>query len=433
MSKKAYRPLRGVRVLAFEIAYSLPAATRTLVELGAEVVRVAAPGRGFGNYISVVDGVFLSKPCIGIDLKNAQGREVARCLVSRADIVCSNFRPPVMGEFGLGPDELRAIKPDLIVLQLSGYGRPGPWSDFPAYGPSVEAAGGMNSLMGRESDPPVRVGSGVFADQLSGRYAALALIAALNHRRRTGEGQYIDLSMYEAIVHLLGREVMRAALTGGAAERRGNRDSRYAPQGVYPCKGEDEWIAITVKDDAQWRALAALLGDARLQNPELATVPGRQDCHDEIDVVISSWTGLHEKNELAALLQSRGVAAGPVRKVSDSMFDPHLAARGVFQTVTHTAPILGFDAHPHPTTPWVAEGRRRHKLTEIRYVGADNYSVLRRWAGLGRKRVETLVAAGALADVGGLPVVERAGPAAPRDRDFGERLGLPPTTEGAGP
>ena len=424
---RRYLPLKGFRVLSFEVAYSLPAGTRTLSELGAEVVRVAPPNRPAGNYIAVVDGVFLGKPCIGINLKTEGGQGLARRLVQGADAVASNFTPPVMRGFGLGHEELRELKPDLIVLQLSGYGSPGPWSSFPAFGPSTEAAGGMNGLMGVESDPPVRVGSGVFADQLSGRYAALALVAAIEDRNRTGRGRYIDLSMTECITHLLGPSVLSAAIKRRLPERRGNRDRRYAPQGIYPCSGDDEWIAITVKGDEQWESLVGLVGDERLEAPELQNLECRWMRHDEIDSVLSEWTALSEKARLAQLLQSHGIAAGPVRKVHDSLFDEHLWARGFFQMVRHEAPILGFAAHPHPTTPWVADGRKRAHLTDTRYTGEDNYSVLSRWLGLNRVKVRGLVESGALWDAGELHVEDRPGaPGAPRDPGFGERLGLPP-------
>lgn len=427
MANKPYLPLKGVRILAFETAYSLPAGTRTLAELGADVVRVAPPTRGFGIYISVVDGVFLSKPCIAIDLKNENGLELARRLVLQADVVVSNFTADVMPRFGLGPEELLSMKPELIVLQLTGYGAPGPWKDYPAYGPSVEAAGGMNRLSGREEDPPVRVGSGVFADQLSGRYAALALIAALRRRRATGTGQYIDVSMYESIVHLLGQFMLNAARTGRAMPpRRGNRDASLAPQGTYPCAGDDEWIAISVQSDDEWGRLADLTGDNRLSRPDLAGLEGRLASHDEIDELISGWTRGQDKTRLAERLQEAGIASGPVNKVSDFPFDPHLAARGFMQKVSHGQPLFGYMAHPHPTTPWVAAGRERTRLGDFRFAGADNAAVLKGWLGLEESEVAGLERSGAIFKANpGAPLETPPAPGAPFDSDFAERLGLP--------
>jgi crotonobetainyl-CoA:carnitine CoA-transferase CaiB-like acyl-CoA transferase len=433
--KKGFLPLKGVRVLAFETAYSLPAGTRTLAELGADVVRVAPPLRGFGIYISVVDGVFLCKKSIAIDLKNPAGLDIAKQLIRKADVVVSNYTTRVMPSFGLGPGDLLAMKPDLIVLQLTGYGSPGPWEDYAAYGPSVEAAGGMNRLSGRESDPPVRVGSGVFADQLGGRYSALALIAALRERRLSGRGRYVDVSMYECIVNLLGAFVLSAARTGRTMPPRlGNRDPAIAPQGIYRCSGDDEWIAISVRSDDEWRRLVGLVGAPALADRALESVEARWQAHDEIDRVLEAWTQRHEKESLAASLQEAGIAAGPVQKVSDIPFDLHLAARGLFQRVEHEQPLFGYTAHPHPTTPWVARGRSRARLRDFRFAGADNEAVLREWLGLSKPQIKALTNRGAIFKA--KPVAPKAdvapSPAGTSD-DFAEKLCLPAAVESEAP
>lgn len=394
--KKAFLPLKGVRVLSFEVAYSLPAGTRTLAELGAEVVRVVGPGRASTTFIGVVDGVFLSKPCLGLNLKHEDGLALAKQLVARADIVCSNFTPTVMPSFGLTPADLQAIRPGLIVLQLSGFGTPGPWANYPAYGPSTEAAAGINALMARETDPPVRIGSGVFADQLGGRFAALALLEALDHRNRTGEGKVIDISMAEALTTLTGHFVVEAQLTGKTAGRPGNRDYHYAPQGIYPCAGNDNWIAITCRTNKQWKRLVRVIGNRHLDDERFDSMDRRWANHDEIDTIISAWTREREKHALAALLQEEGIAAGSVHDVSDPLFDPQLQARGLFQEVEHTEPLLGFTAHPHPTTPWIADGFDRARLTDVRFGGADNTPILKKWLGLRKADVEALQESGAL-------------------------------------
>lgn len=391
-----FRPLRGIRILSFEAAFSLPAGTRTLAELGAEVVAVGRPARVSGDYITVVDGNALSKQSLAVNLQHAEGLAIARRLAAEADAVCNNFRPRVLKKYGLDAATLRASRPDLIWLQLSGYGTPGPWEDFPAYGPSVEAAGGMNKLSGEACDPPVRVGSGVFADQASGRYAALALIAALDRRRRTGMGQEIDLSMYESIVHLLGDRIVSFAARDVLPTRRGNRDALHAPQGIYPCAGVDQWLAVTVESDAQWRALRDLLCDARLSDATLEDVEQRQRSHDAIDAALSAWTREREKNDAARLLQERGIPAGPVQTPGDLTRDPHLAARDAFATVRHDRPLAGEDAHDHLTTPWTAVGFSRHRLRDAPGDGSANVPVLRRWLGLSAREVKQLERAGAL-------------------------------------
>ena len=164
MSNEVYAPLKGIRILSFELAFALPAGTRALHDLGAEVVRVTPPGgNNFGRYVSVSDGVFHGKSCISIDLTKQEGRDIAMSLAILADVVCNNFRPSVLTKYDLAAKVLRERKPELITLQMSGYGTPGPWSDFPAYGPSTEAAGGLNRLMVNEGEVPIRIGTGVFS------------------------------------------------------------------------------------------------------------------------------------------------------------------------------------------------------------------------------------------------------------------------------
>lgn len=416
-----FLPLKGVRVLAFEVAYSLPAGTRTLAELGAEVVRVAGPGRD-SFYIGVVDGVYFSKECVGIDLKTPRGLEIAKELVAKADVVCSNFVGGVMEKLGLGYEVLKELNLAVIALQLSGFGSPGPWSTYPAFGPSTEAAGGMNRLIGEDPEPPIRIGSGVFSDQLGGRFAALALLAALEERQRTGNGRSIDLSMVEAISLLVGNTVADAAL-GIEPSRLGNRDRDYAPQGVYRCNGEDDWIAITVKDDRAWNALRVEMGQAAPTDTSFASASGRRDGYVEIDAAIERWTAAFDNDELAARLQQLGIAAHAVAKSRDPLFDPHLRQRGLFTDVAHERPILGYSAHPHPTTPWFPVGYHRSGLSDIHFHGHDNVAVLNRWLGYEPEEIALLEAEGALIRLSGVEVEDRR--TNYRDPDFAEQLQLP--------
>ena len=423
---KTYRPLWGVRVLSFEAAFSLPAATRILAELGADVVRVGRPAGDFPRYTHQTDGSGINKRTVAINLQHAEGRSLARRLIAKADVVANNFRPQVMGRYGLDYAGLRAVKPDIIALQLSGYGAPGPWQSFPAFGPSVEAAGGMNASIGGPDDPPMRVGSGVFADQTAGRYAALAILMALEERRLTGEGCEIDLSMYAGIVHLLGDRVLGAAKAGHAPPKLGNRDPAIVPQGIYPCRGDDEWLAISVVTDIQWRSLSEFVGDEALLDPALASIEGRRAAHGLIDEVLTTWALRQDKHEAAVLLQRQGVPAGPVQKVSDLPFDPQLTARGAFQPVRHDEPVLGYAMHPHLTLSWQVDGFRRPPLADARPEGKDNRRVLKAWLGLSAREVSQLERSGALISPTPTPVPEGARPAGtPIDANFAERLGLP--------
>jgi crotonobetainyl-CoA:carnitine CoA-transferase CaiB-like acyl-CoA transferase len=427
---RQYRPLNGTRILAIETAASLPAGTRTLADLGADVVRIAEPPGIMGPYIRVFDSTLMNKSSIGIDLKRPEGCELARRLAIRADAVCYNFRPRAIRAFGLDYESLREVRRDIISLQLSGYGAPGPWQDFPAYGPSVEAAGGMNSMMGSPDEPPQRVGGGVFADTLAGRYAALALCAALMHRRKTGEGQYIDLSMCESITVGIGDHVLRAGLNGAPPRRQGNRDEHFAPQGIYPCFGDDEWVAISIVSDEEWRAFRALLGHESLQRTDFETIAGRLQHHDQIDEVISSWTRRREKLAAATLLQQHGIAAGPVQKTRDIPVDEHHQARHFFQRVRHPQPILGHSGHPHMRLPARFVGYARPRVSMHRPEGWAARRILRRWLDADDAEISRLKASGAFEDErpvvppGSEPPTWFGERTAQHDTDFALRVGL---------
>ena len=417
---RSYRPLKGVRVLTFEAAVTLPAATRVMADLGAEVVQARRPGRAVDNFIATYDGTLINKQSMLIDLRMAEGRGLALRLAAQADVVCNNFTPRVMRGFGLDYDGLRAVREDLIVMQLSGYGTPGPWADYPAYGPSVEAAGGLNSLIGEDGEVPVRIGSGVFADQLAGRYATVALLAALVHRQRTGEGQYIDLSMYEGIVHIHGQDVMAASASGPDPVRRGNRDPAIAPQGIYPSAGEQQWVAISVESDEQWRALRGAIG---LGDTSLDRVEARHERHDEIDEAIAAWTRRRSKHDAAELLQSRGVIAGPVQAPRDLAVDRGYIERGHFRPIRHREPIAGASWHPHLSQLPKINGARRAPLTEAHADGADNAAVLQRWLGLDAAEIRQLHESGVTPT--GLPLVTSASDVprrGPFDTDHAERV-----------
>lgn len=386
---KSWLPLKGIRVLSFELAFALPAGTKALHDLGAEVVRVTPPARQVDPYIGILDGVFQGKSCLSIDLTKEQGAFVAQRLAKEADVVCSNFRPHVLRKYGLGARALREQHPRLITLQLSGYGTPGPYSDYPAFGPSTEAAGGLNRLLAGPDDIPIRIGSAVFSDQLAGRYAALAIVHALERRRRTGEGQSIDLSMTAGITHMLGQPVTEALRTGEMSEVPANRDRRFVPQGVYRSANDgantDEWVAISVETDKEWRTLCEVLADTEIDLTHIKadwrdwSVDTRWQHHGQIDLALSELSAQHTKDALAERLQAVGVPAAPVRTTADQALDSNLQARAMLQMVKHRTPLLGYVAHPHPVLPWRIAGRKRRRLTPNHHSGEDNARVLGDW------------------------------------------------------
>lgn len=426
-----YRPLAGVRILSLEVAASLPAGTRTLADLGADVLRVAEPPGKVNPYTRIFDSSLINKRSVVLNLREDGPRNLAKRLALVADVVCSNFRPHVMKQFGLSAEELLEIRPELIVLQLTGYGGPGPWSSFPAYGPSVEAAGGMNALMGGHFDLPQRVGGGVFADTLAGRYAALAICGALARRQDNGRGGYIDLSMYECIVTGLGDEVLKTQRTESAPKRIGNRSEHFAPQGVYRCAGEDQWLALSVTSNREWTNFAGLLEEPILKSRELKAVAGRFKQHDLIDACISAWSACRTKEEAAEALQAVGVPAGPVNRPRDLPLDPQYAARGFFQMVRHEQPILGFSAHPHMRVPHKFVGHPDTSLSKHEPEGFRAEEALTDWLDLSAPEVLEMRANHEFGEPRALLPDGTESPGwfgsrhSTQDVNLGERLGLP--------
>jgi crotonobetainyl-CoA:carnitine CoA-transferase CaiB-like acyl-CoA transferase len=253
------------------------------------------------------------------------------------------------------------------------------------------------------------------------------MVTALERRRVTGKGSYLDLSMYESMVHLLGELTVEASHRGRAPERSGNRVQQFAPQGIYPCLGDNQWVALTIQNDAQWAALRAEVGHSELQSSTLDSLEARKECHRHIDVLIGEWTRSQEKNSVAARLQSLGIPAGPVQDVDDLPLDPQLSQRQFFQLQTHREPILGYRAHPHMAVTARAEGFLRTWPKETKGDGGDNRRVLRRWLGLDAADVRKLEKGGALLPPRRAPFVNIAEvPATGGEVDpcFAQRLGL---------
>jgi len=348
-------PLEGIRVVDFTQVFAGPACTRVLADLGAEVIKIESVNRlDITRSLIITDNDGLDHPWnrgsyfvirntgkkgITLDLNQPQGVDIARRLIATADIVAESFTPRVMRNFGLHYEALCEIKPDIIMLSMSGYGQQGPYMDWGAYGMGLEPASGISRLTGYRDGGPLRSGLS-FTDPLSGFVAAGAVLAALHYRRRTGKGQYIDLSEQEAAIPLIGAHIMEYVMTGRLPRRMGNRSEYAAPQGCYPCRGEDSWIVISVESDDEWSALCRATGHAEWEDDErFADVLSRHRHHDEIDRLLSEWTSQHDHLEAMRLLQAAGVKAAAVLDGKEILFDPHFRARHHFDLVDQ--PLLG--------------------------------------------------------------------------------------------
>ncbi|RMD82900.1 MAG: CoA transferase, partial [Candidatus Dadabacteria bacterium] len=274
-------------------------------------------------------------------LSKPKARELALEIVARSDVVVENFGPGVMEKLGLGYEQLRKARPDLVMLSMPAAGLTGPLKAIRTYGLSVTSITGLDSITGYAGGPPIPV-ENAFADPLNGILGAFAVLVALRHRDRTGQGQHIDYSQQEAVMQLVGPAFMDYVLNGRVAGPLGNRHplGRAAPHGVFPCAGEDRWISIAVFTDGEWRALVAEMGSpAWATDSELSTLTGRLKAIDTIHEKLAEWTRQFDHRELAVRLQRAGVAAAPVLCIADLLEDPHYRERGTFIEVTHP---LGF-------------------------------------------------------------------------------------------
>ncbi len=355
-------PLAGYRGLVLTQAWAGTYATELLALLGAEIVQVEARNRldswrgsdsstvsavlaghdttgGAYDLNPLFNSVNLGKRSITLNLATPEGIDLFRRLVPRFDFVAENFSPRVMGNLGIAYSDLCQLRPDIVLVSMSAYGATGPWSPVPGIGGTIEPCSGMSSMLGYVGGPPLNSGQ-MYPDPVAGLYGAGALVTALAHRRRTGSGQYVDLSMQEACATFLGDEWMRYAETGQVPARRGNRHPVYAPHGVFRCAGEDQWVALAAPDDAAWAAAARVLGAGEAGTSELgdarfATAAGLRSAEDDLEAAIEAQTAGRDKHELAQSLLAAGVIAAPVLDTGEVLADPGLQMRGVLRPVTH--------------------------------------------------------------------------------------------------
>ncbi len=334
-------PLQGVRVVELTKVWAGPYVGKLLAFLGAEVIRVESEGsldvtRTYGvadiNNAPGFQAVNPQKLSVQIDMKTTEGIGLILDLLRHADIVVENLRPGAVKRLGLGYDVVKAVKPDIIYTSMGMYGSEGPLAYQTGYAPCFAALGGISALVGHEGGAPA--GMNVrYADSTFGVAAAFAAVTALLHRRRTGEGQFIDVSAVECMSSMIGDTVMDYMLNGVVKQCDGNRHDEMAPHGTYPCR-DDEWIAIAVASDAAWRALAEAMGQRELASDErFATLAARKANEAELDRLVAGWSARHGAAELAQALQQRGIAASKSMSSVDLVSDHHLWARGFFQEV----------------------------------------------------------------------------------------------------
>lgn len=337
MEQPRRRALEGVRILDFTWVVAGPVATRILADQGAEVIKIERRdsldlGSRRGGFTG---NLFRGKESMVINMADPRGREIAQQLVAVSDVVIDNFSARVMHNWGMDYESIRKIKPDIIAVSMSGFGHTGPQKDYVSYGPTLQALSGYTLLMRHPGGEPAGWGYS-YADMAGGYSGALAVLMALWHRKRTGEGQFVDLSQFETISSVVGPALLDILVNKNTIAPFGNRsqEAPAAPHGVYRCAGEDRWCAITVFTDEEWQAFGKVLGaPAWTKDARFATLTERVAHQDELDRHVEAWTRRRSPEEVMTLLQQAGVPAGVVANGEDLDRDPQLQARGYWARV----------------------------------------------------------------------------------------------------
>jgi crotonobetainyl-CoA:carnitine CoA-transferase CaiB-like acyl-CoA transferase len=352
--------LSHLRICDFTGVLAGAGATKWLAAFGAQVIRVEDPvaqgrwdilrgappfkderrgiefGAGFQNHN-------VEKLGITINMRSERGKELLRQLIPTCDAVTENFAAGVLERWGFGYPVLRELRPDIIYVSNCGFGQTGPYGRFKSWGPIAQAVSGLTYTSGLPDQPPAGWGYS-YMDHTGGYYMAIAILAALFHRARTGEGQWVDLSCTEAAATLHGPALLDYTVNGRAIRRPGSPNSNrsqwpgMAPHGIYPAQGDDEWLAIACRDDAQWAALAKVIDEPWCNDERWAALAGRLAAEDELDADLAAWTARHERFDLAARLRAEGIAAAPVQQPSERIDgDPSTTAYGLWPAVDHLA------------------------------------------------------------------------------------------------
>jgi crotonobetainyl-CoA:carnitine CoA-transferase CaiB-like acyl-CoA transferase len=379
---QAAGPVAGLKVLDFTHVFAGPFCTRTLADLGADVVHVETRSRG-GEDGHRAAYAHRNKRSIALDLKNEAANATAVRLAMVADVIVENFSSGVMGRLGLDYAALSAGNPRLIYVSMSGYGHTGPRAAWTSMNMNLQAYTGLMLTTGAEGDQPTAI-SNSWNDYIGGLHATIAILYALEERHESGQGRNIDLSQFECSVATLGPLLLAAAASGRPPKRLGNRSSRNAPQGVYPCSGKDEWCAISVETDAQWRALAQAIDQPELAgDPRFATALGRMHNHDALDTIIAAWTRELPNEEIESRLKAAGIPAERMRR-----------AKGVIN-----APDTGRVYHAVPgsdgsvltaTVPFTFSSSAIAPVGAPSQLGEHTHEALRDWLDLSDAEIDAL-------------------------------------------
>jgi benzylsuccinate CoA-transferase BbsF subunit len=410
-------PLDGIRIADFTWVWAGPYCTLQLAHLGADVIRIETRTRpcvtrmlppwpdmkpGGLNRSGYFNQYSQGKRSLSLNFKDPEAHEVARRLIEKSDVVINNFAHGVMDKMGFGYDAVRKIKSDIIMISLTGYGDTGPYSDYIAYGPAQVPLSGLSALTGYRGFPPMHAGFS-YADPNAGVHGAFAIMAALFHRSKTGQGQYIDMSQWECAMGLLAEGILEYTMNGNEPERIGNEDPQMAPHGIYRCLDRpekvmgvtvDQFVAIAVADEAEFARFAHAIGKPQLANEaKFATLKARKANEEDLNRIVEEWTVTRAAVEVARVLQEAQVAAAVV---ADNKFlseeDPQLKDRNYFVYREH--PEVG--TLQHCGMPWKLSRTETSVRSAAPCIGQHTDEVMTQILGYSTDDIARLRAQGAL-------------------------------------
>lgn len=398
-------PLSGVKVLDLAWVVAGPLIGRSLADYGATVVRIDSSkrietarmmgpfpgGKVDPQQSTLYENCNAGKFGLSLDLRLEAARDVVRDLAQWADIAVESFTPGQMAKWGLGYETLSALNPRLVMVSTSLMGQSGPWAAYSGYGNHGAAISGFQNIVGPEDGPPVGP-FGPYTDYVAPRFGLMATLAALDHVRRTGRGCHLDVSQSEAGVQLLAAQVADYSVTGRVQAGAGSRDEAMAPHGMFPAAGWDSWVAIAARTDAEWAALARLIGGEAL-DARFATLAGRKADEAALEALVGAWTAARPGADIETALQAIGVPVHLAVGTEDFMADPQLEARGHFVRLPH--PLMG-EAVIEASRYRLSETPARYERAAPVY-GRDNDQVLADFLGYDSARIAALRADGVLA------------------------------------
>jgi crotonobetainyl-CoA:carnitine CoA-transferase CaiB-like acyl-CoA transferase len=407
--------LAGLRILDLTQIAAGPYATLLLGFMGAEIIKVESCSRmdinrglarptpeSYRMYPQGIPGERpwnraahhihrnVNKRSVALDLASTPGKELFLKLAAICDALIENYRASVLDRLSLGYAELSTVNPQLVYVKISSQGATGPEKDYGSLGSTLEQTAGLASITGYEDGRPLMTNE-TYPDPVVGILAVGALMAALRRRRQTGKGAFVDVSQREVTVSLLGEAMVDYSLSGRVTAPIGNKHPLMAPHGVYPCQGDDMWVAVAISSDDEWHGLCRAIGQPELaDDARFATLTGRWRNQRALNEILSAWTRGRDHYQAMHILQGHGVPAGPVLTAAEIIADPHLEARTFWDTVDH--PEAGL--YRQVSTPWKLSKHSRCGTSPAPGLGEHNYYVLEELLGLSPQEIASLEAQG---------------------------------------